>query len=76
MEIIEKCVMDLHDITDDFYLLQCGKLNARIALEHYDQIQDDYEDVLYKVINSFPRKTQDNHTNVSGQQLIELCTHV
>ena len=24
MEIIEKCVMDLHDKTDDFYLLLCG----------------------------------------------------
>ena len=24
MEIIEKCVMDLHDKTEDFYLLLCG----------------------------------------------------
>ena len=74
MEIIEKCVMDLHDKTDDFYLLLCGDLNARTASENYNQVQDDYEDVLSEVVNSFPRKSQDNHTNVFGQQLIELCS--
>ena len=63
MEIIEKCVMDLHDKTDDFYLLLCGDLNARTASENYSQVQDDYEDVLSEVVNSFPRKSQDNHTN-------------
>ena len=70
MEIIEKCVMDLHDKTDDFYLLLCGDLNARTASENSNQVQDDYEDVLSKVVNSFPRKSQDIHTNVFGQQLI------
>ena len=65
---------DLHDKTDNFYLLLCGDLNARTASENYDQVQDDYEDVLSKVINSFPRKSQDNHTNAFGQQLIELCS--
>ena len=64
MEIIEKCVMDLHDKTNDFYLLLCGDLNARTASENYNQVQDDYEDVLCKVVNSFPRKSQDNHTNI------------
>ena len=52
MEIIEKCVMDLHDKTDNFYLLLCGDLNARTASENYSQVQDDYEDVLSKVVNS------------------------
>ena len=63
MEIIEKCVMDLHDKTDDFYLLLCGDLNARTASENYKRVQNDYEDVLSEVVNSFPRKSQDNHTN-------------
>ena len=52
LEIIEKCVMDLHDKTDEFYLLLCGDLNARTASENYNQVQDDYEDVLSKVVNS------------------------
>ena len=73
MEVIEKCVMDLHDVTDDFSLLLCGDLNARTASENYNQVQDDWEDVLAKVCDCFPRKSQDNHTNVFGQQLIELC---
>ena len=58
-----KSVLDLHDKTDNFYLLLCGDLNARTASENYNQVQDDYEDVLCKVVNSFPRKSQDNHTN-------------
>ena len=49
--------MDLHDQTDDFYLLLCGDLNAGTASENYNQVQDDYEDVLSKVVNSFPRKS-------------------
>ena len=65
---------DLHDKTDNFYLLLCGDLNARTASENYNPVQDDYEDVLSTVVNSFPRKSQDNHTNVFGQQLIELCS--
>ena len=66
--------LDLHDKTDDFYLLQCGDFNARTASENYNQVQDDYEDVLSKVVSSFPRQSQDNHTNVFGRQLIELCS--
>ena len=65
--------MDLHDVTDDFSLLLCGDLNARAASENYNQVQDDCEDVLAKVCDCFPRKSQDNQTNVFGQQLIELC---
>ena len=49
-------------------------MNAWTASENYNQVQDDYEDVLSKVVNSFPRKSQDNHTNAFGQQLIELCS--
>ena len=30
--------------------------------------------MLYKVVNSFARKSQDIHTNVFGQLLIELCS--
>ena len=73
MELIEKCVMDLHDVTDDFTLLLCGDLNARTASENYNQVQDDCEDVLDKVCDCFPRKSQGNYTNVFGQQLTELC---
>ena len=73
MELIEKCVMDLHHVTDDFSLLLCGDPNARTASENYNQVQDDCEDVLAKVCDCFPRKSEDNHTNVFGQQLIELC---
>ena len=58
---LKKCVLDLHDIPDDFYLLLCGDLNARTASENYNQIQDDYEDN--------PRDSQDNHPNDFGQQL-------
>ena len=73
VEVTEKCVMDLHDVTDDFSQLLCGDLNTRTASENYNQVQDDCEDVLAKVCDCFPRKSQDNHTNVFGQQLIELC---
>ena len=61
MEIIEKCVMDLHDKTDHFYLLLCGDFSAWTASENYNQIQDDYEDN--------PTKSQDNHPNDVGQHL-------
>ena len=74
MEITEKCVNDLHNITDNFCLLLCGDLNAWTASENYNQVHDYYEDVLSKVVNSFPRKSQDNHTNGFGQQLMELCS--
>ena len=73
MELKEKCAMDLRDVTDDFSLLLCGDLNARTASENHNHAQDDCEDVLAKVCDCFPRKSQDNHTNVFGQQLIELC---
>ena len=65
--------MDLHHVTDDFSLLLCGDPNARTASENYNQLQDDCEDVLAKVCDCFPRKSQDNHMKVFGQQLIELC---
>ena len=29
LELIEKCVLDLHDKRDDFYILLCGDFNAR-----------------------------------------------
>ena len=73
VEITEKYVMDLQQVTDDFSLLLCGDLNARTASENYNQVQDDCEDVFAQVCDCFPRKSQDNHTNVFGQQLIELC---
>ena len=55
METTEQCVMDVHDITDDFYLLLCGDLNAQTASENYNQVQDNYKDVLSKVAKSFHR---------------------
>ena len=73
MEIIEKCVLDLHDKTDDFYLLLCGDLNARTASENYNQVQDDYEDVLSNVVNSFPRKSQPTCDTVFIPYYIEFC---
>ena len=44
MEIIDKCFMDLRDITDDFYLVLYSDLNAQIASGK--QVQDDYEDIF------------------------------
>ena len=55
METTQQCVMDLHDITDNFYLRLCGDLNAQTASENYNQVQDNYEDVLSKVAKSFHR---------------------
>ena len=45
METTQQCVTDLHDITDDFYLLLCGDLNARTASEYYNQVQGNYNQV-------------------------------
>ena len=55
METTEQCVMDVNDITDDFYLLLRGDLNARTASKNYNQVQDNEEDVLSKVAKSFHR---------------------
>ena len=55
METTEQCVMDVHDITDDFYLLLRGDLNAQTASKNYNQVQDNDEDVLSKVAKSFHR---------------------
>ena len=54
VELIEKCLMDPHDVTDDFSLLLCGDLNARTASENYNQVQDDCEDVLAKCASVSP----------------------
>ena len=66
MEIIEKCVMDLNNKTDDFYVLLCGDLNARTASENYNQVQDDY-DVLGRLPPSFLRN--------EPQQIVDFTTH-
>ena len=31
LELLEQCILDLHDSFDDFHILLCGGLNARTA---------------------------------------------
>ena len=77
MELLDKCIMDLHDRFDDFQVLLCGDMNARTADKNYSGHSletEGIEDVI-NVNNSspYPRKSQDKGENSFGTQLLEFC---
>ena len=75
MEMLEQCILDLQDSNDDFYVLLTGDFNARTANENYSLSDDDFDSELTTVyVNSdFTRNSQDIHSNIFGNQLLELC---
>ena len=74
LELIEKCVLDLYDKRDDFYLILCGDLNARTGSKNCKKVNDNFDDTLTEEGEIFPRRSQDKDTNTFGEQLLELCS--
>lgn len=73
IEVIEKCVLDLYELYNDFYLLLCGDFNSRTASENVSYTENELEEMLGREDNLFPRQSKDNEKNVFGEQLLELC---
>ena len=73
IDLLEQCILDLHDSFDDFHILLCGDLNARTASENYTGIAEDFQDIMLQANSIFPRKSQDLIVNTFGQQLLDFC---
>ena len=73
IDLLEQCILDLHDSFDDFHILLCGDLNARTASENYTGIAEDFQDIMLQANSIFPRKSQDIIVNTFGQQLLDFC---
>ena len=73
IDLLEQCILDLHDSFDDFHILLCGNLNARTASENYTGIAEDFQDIMLQANSIFPRKSQDLIVNTFGQQLLDFC---
>ena len=75
IEVLENCILDLHEVRGDFYILLNGDLNARTACENYsfNADVDVFEEPQSSDQTHFPRKSQDSHMNGFGEYLIELC---
>ena len=73
IDLLEQCILDLHDSFDDFHILLCGDLNARTASENYTGIAEDFQDIMLQANSIFPRKSQDLIVNTFGQQLLNFC---
>ena len=75
IELLEKCVMDIHNTHDDFHVLVCGDLNARTASKNYTAslFEDDEQFCRQNQSALFPRNSQDKEVNRFGEQLLEFC---
>ena len=76
VEIIEKCVLDICDNTEEFLLLMCGDFNARTGIRNGTRDAEDLDDVFCNRDcdkEPFLRRSNDTHVNTSGNQLIDLC---
>ena len=79
IELLEKCMIDIADHHNNFFVLLNGDFNSRTANRNYTDI--DLEDPLhtktdvYKsdVDAIFSRNSNDDELNVFGEQLIEFC---
>ena len=75
MDLLEKCIMDLYEAMDDFYLMICGDFNARTASKNCNYWSSDDMEPFDVCDNDsvMSRTSQDKEVNVFGQQLLELC---
>lgn len=75
IELLEKCVLDLHDSLGDFLLLICGDFNARTADRNINfSLSDDIEPAnVDNLCDLVKRKSQDTVVNHFGEQLLEFC---
>ena len=75
MEVLEQCLLDLQDGYDDFYLMLTGDFNARTANNNYSISDDDFDFNLAKASGMIDlcRRSQDEHTNMFGDNLLEIC---
>ena len=72
IELFEKCVLDLYDVYNVFYLFLCDS-NARTASENFKNATNDFDEMFVNEDTVFPRQSQDNERNVFGEQLLVLC---
>ena len=76
LEVIEECIISLHEKYDDFLILLTGDFNARTANNNYEDFEDDFEEVNTNISDNdglYARCSNDVETNIFGHQLIELC---
>ena len=76
LEVIEECIVCLHEKCEDFLILLSGDFNARPAKSNYEAINDDFEEGDRNIPSDhhlFERRSDDTERNIFGDQLIELC---
>ena len=73
IEVLDQLLLDLYDLHDDFSIILNGDFNARTASRNFSGISDDLDDMSINVNNQFRRVSQDDSSNIFGDQLIELC---
>ena len=73
MEVLDQVLLDLYDLHDDFSFILNGDFNARTASRNFSGISDDFDDMSINVNTQFPRVSQDDSSNMFGDQLLELC---
>eukprot|EP00745_Piridium_sociabile_P032434 TRINITY_DN5471_c0_g1_i2.p1 TRINITY_DN5471_c0_g1~~TRINITY_DN5471_c0_g1_i2.p1 ORF type:complete len:1139 (-),score=92.24 TRINITY_DN5471_c0_g1_i2:303-3719(-) len=73
IECLDQSLLDLFNSHEDFYILLNGDLNARTAAQNYSFSSNELDDMSVNENTQIPRISQDNGTNMFGDQLIELC---
>jgi len=75
IHVLEKCIVDLFDSSDDFHVLVCGDLNARTASRNFvnTALEQDELTYIHDDTTLYQRSSQDKDINVFGEQLLEFC---
>lgn len=75
IELLEQCLHELYAKYDEFSVLISGDVNARTSRYNLDfSLTDDVDSpsIAY-MCDQVKRKSQDNHVNQFGEQLLEFC---
>ena len=83
IEILEQCLVDLHEQLGNFSFVICGDLNSRTGSMNAKQLDDEEFDNLANqrtpnaigdIENMYIRLSEDSVTNNFGKNLLELCS--
>lgn len=76
LEILEQCLIDLHERFEDFYVMVCGDLNARTGCENAivneNVLDESFGNTEYDTF--FCRRSDDKEITNFGKALLELCS--
>ena len=76
IEILEQCLIDLHEKLDDFYIMICGDLNARTACENALMSEDlsPFDHHVDVDVPLFKRRSDDKGMSNFGKDLLNVCS--